>query len=771
MPSTALRLMAALIGLLAPVLGRAFVHFPMVELGHMSASGARQAVLEDVEFSALRQALISGETDFEFSDLPCPGVPGRLATAKLQVFHVLKDDATIVHMYPDGSSTTESFPRNQLFHLTGSLADVDGLSTVLLSVDRHHMTGIISTEQGIFNLEHDTSTSGLHEFLTPATPPNRVLLSESEVQIPTDGDQPDLVPSVRRAVSNATALEMTILIECDQGCTASWSQSYLESLIAGTSAIYYEQIGVVLKLGRLRFWHDTSPFTLRKWNDYTSNPSQPTSLNAQLVKLRDWYWANDSSSVADVRHLLTDHWLGGLAYLSTACGSYDFGVSGLNGNWLGTTTPSYRNWDALVLMHELGHNFGTGHTHNYNPPLDTCYTDSGGAASGADCVRGTIMSYCHVCGGTSNIDLKFKGLVKNTMRTYLGSACGAVPPTAVPTAAPTGPSFAPTTGAPTAPTIQPTPAPTLQPTTAPTGTPSVAPTVTPSVAPTTVPTGAPTAGSTTYTISGTINLQFNRRSAQENMPSLPNPWSGAGIHPTSARRNVNDPDLQTSLKRTIADIIGIAEQQVTLIVNRRSSSSVDYEATTDDAGVAGSAAGAMSSSSSSGSLATTLNTHLGTTSYSGSSVGSVSATTPSVSSSSNDDGSSGTDWVLIAAAAGGAAVLVAAIGAIYWFKCRTSTAVKPYPDANPPPQAALHNPFHQRCVWTDASAPPLPPGLHVVPNGGQSVVSVHQDVPFRVPPPPVGPAIVEHGPAPSRHELVHIAPTLSRMGQLGVPQC
>lgn len=52
-------------------------------------------------------------------------------------------------------------------------------------------------------------------------------------------------------------------------------------------------------------------------------------------------------------------------------------------------------WDMFVFMHELGHNFGTYHTHNYSPTIDTC-------GSGTCPVQlpqaksATLMSYCHV---------------------------------------------------------------------------------------------------------------------------------------------------------------------------------------------------------------------------------------------------------------------------------------------------------------------------------------------------------------------------------------
>ncbi len=68
-------------------------------------------------------------------------------------------------------------------------------------------------------------------------------------------------------------------------------------------------------------------------------------------------------------------------------------------------------------MHELGHNFGSWHTHDdqqYSPRVDTC--GIGSCSSQFPLAKSaTIMSYCHQCnGGLSNTAYTFGGKYKGT---------------------------------------------------------------------------------------------------------------------------------------------------------------------------------------------------------------------------------------------------------------------------------------------------------------------------------------------------------------------
>ncbi len=115
---------------------------------------------------------------------------------------------------------------------------------------------------------------------------------------------------------------------------------------------------------------------------------------------------------------------GGVAYVPALCdwyhsttGGFSYASAGAMDGDFDIDSPSVV-WDAVVVTHELGHNFGSGHTHCYSPPVDECYGSeeacysgttslpSGCPGSGQGC--GTLMSYCHrQGGGLSNVTLTY----------------------------------------------------------------------------------------------------------------------------------------------------------------------------------------------------------------------------------------------------------------------------------------------------------------------------------------------------------------------------
>lgn len=134
-------------------------------------------------------------------------------------------------------------------------------------------------------------------------------------------------------------------------------------------------------------------------------------------------WSAGWPATADLAHFLSGAPLGGgIAYINVLCNpAYGFGLSAdLSGI---ATAPG---WDRYVFAHELGHGFGSLHTHDYCPPLDRCQppTFPGCGPPDALCMRGTLMSYCGLCpGGPANIDYCFHPYTASIMRSRIEASC------------------------------------------------------------------------------------------------------------------------------------------------------------------------------------------------------------------------------------------------------------------------------------------------------------------------------------------------------------
>jgi Metallo-peptidase family M12 len=201
---------------------------------------------------------------------------------------------------------------------------------------------------------------------------------------------------------------------------------YVATLSTALNAIYTRDLNARIVTSYVRIWPDPP------------DPWDRSGLVDQLVQLRT-RWQTESPASRDMVQLLMGRSLGGgIAWVSGICSSYSYSVaSGLSGYF---PTPlvnnSSQNWDIMVSAHEIGHGLDMSHTHQLLPPVDGC------GNSPADCTvasagQGTIMSYCHLCGGgLTNIRLEFHPDNIAESLAFLGNApCNysgpAVPPIAV----------------------------------------------------------------------------------------------------------------------------------------------------------------------------------------------------------------------------------------------------------------------------------------------------------------------------------------------------
>lgn len=194
---------------------------------------------------------------------------------------------------------------------------------------------------------------------------------------------------------------------------------YALDLMAFTGVIGESELGMNVQVPYLQLW--TTSF-----DPYSGG-------NGRLDQLRNRWnefgatncGGGDCSSIGrSTVILLSSAPTGGVAYSPALCDSYHSLYNGYSYAYAGSIEGNFNIdaptavWDIVVTAHELGHNFGTGHTHCYSPPIDGCYASDPGCYAGvpsypAGCPGsaqgcGTIMSYCHLLsGGEANIALTY----------------------------------------------------------------------------------------------------------------------------------------------------------------------------------------------------------------------------------------------------------------------------------------------------------------------------------------------------------------------------
>ncbi len=191
----------------------------------------------------------------------------------------------------------------------------------------------------------------------------------------------------------------------DQFPSTPSAVSYTLDLVDAASATYQLDADIRLVVAGANVYSGADP-----WSEFNTET---------LLDELESAWVGGLSSQGDGAILLSGLFGGGLAYIDALCGAQAVGVCmGVLGQTPFPITQSPLNWDFTVFAHELGHLCGGPHTHDLCPPIDECATPGfeGPCQDGFECPQGTVMSYCHLCGGDGNIFPGFHPEIAKLMR-------------------------------------------------------------------------------------------------------------------------------------------------------------------------------------------------------------------------------------------------------------------------------------------------------------------------------------------------------------------
>jgi hypothetical protein len=400
--------------LLAPL--PAELAFPLVPAPAPGPLGAIELLPVTEELLDLRRA----GARLALTGAPLPGGPVTLDLERVPI-----RGGTRVHV--DGAPVLGPPDHGDLSIWKGRVRGVAD-SDVLLGFSAHGCHGWIHDGVTRWNLASSAGEGGDWEAFTSRLVPEEALLAagpETGPKCAVDtGGAAQAVPVAPLAGGGSLALTAGVLdcpvaIETDHQLYQVFGslpalQNYVTLLITAVSDRLEEQSGIALSYPYIGYY--TTP------NDPWQGQDNGLGCGDVLNEFRD-AWVGNVPGGAALGHMLSGAFLGcGVAWVGTTCDpNWNFSLSCcINGGVGFPVTQGSNTWDFYVMAHELGHNLGSVHTHDYCPPLDTCAGNCNGTTQCSN--QGTNLSYCHGCpGGMNNITTWFHPAVASVMRAHAES--------------------------------------------------------------------------------------------------------------------------------------------------------------------------------------------------------------------------------------------------------------------------------------------------------------------------------------------------------------
>jgi len=377
-----------------------------------------------------------------------PVAPGARQDVLITRHEIYAPGARILQVDAGG---TREVPRSRLVFFWGTHAN-DPESGIFISVDPVIGTfeSVAQSRAGQYQLRPLVAgNAGLHlvataeAFLAGSTMGKRPSWHcAEETLIPLPGlapagrdSQAGRAPRDPGAVTASGGFDLaTIAIDTDHQFMANkfnndttQATNYIASLFAAVNVMYERDVQVQLLEG------DTILRTSAAGDPYTVNPNGDAN-GPELNEFANYWSANYRRFNRTVAALLSgkqpsSNSASGVAWPGVLCST----SSGYSVNQV--FQIDYLFGDSQIFGHELGHNFGSEHTHCYNPPIDQCFNQEPGCYAGpTSCpaattingvsgVTGTMMSYCNFLGNCS-VALVFHPRVVAVLQSNVANALG-----------------------------------------------------------------------------------------------------------------------------------------------------------------------------------------------------------------------------------------------------------------------------------------------------------------------------------------------------------
>ncbi|MCZ7556725.1 MAG: M12 family metallo-peptidase [Bacteroidia bacterium] len=337
-------------------------------------------------------------------DFPIPD--GSKADLRLTEFRVFAPDA---EFWSRTSAGDVRRPTPMMSFYRGEVANEPG-SFVYMAIGKHDISGTIqrSGVEYSFTTMIDVPMPSDNERLLHIYQ-NTEEMSYYHCGVDDDAMIDEYLRNMPKQLSAGTmaldTLVAKIAVEADHEAyqhfkTVDATETYINTLMGHVTAIYERDVAITLQISYMRTWE-------------TPDPYSAASDDAALNTFTDYWGANMGhvdrtlAQLISRKRISADGVSQGLAWVNQLCSKtrgYAFTKLSANNSWISGHTG--------VWAHEIGHNFGSPHTHSclWNPPIDSCYTAEP-VRGQAPCFSssdihlilggGEMMSYCHMRFGGS----------------------------------------------------------------------------------------------------------------------------------------------------------------------------------------------------------------------------------------------------------------------------------------------------------------------------------------------------------------------------------
>lgn len=356
----------------------------------------------------------------QYINLTLPLDSKRSLILDLKEVQLLSDDFQLTN----GSGSKESFIKGVYYR---GIVNGEENSLAAISIFENLVMGVVSCEAGTFNIGPVNDNSNNTNYIIY----NEIdLLVNNEFKCQVDGLDMHLYKTdenqhnFKESGDAITArLPVKIYIEADyklyqdKGSDINAVGSFVSGFYNSVATIYQNEF-IPIQISSITVWNTPDPYRF---------------LTDSYNYLLKFGGTKKDNFNGDLAQLLSSRPLnlGGIAWIGMLCSNYNpqdssgrFSFCNIDPTYF--SYPTY-SWTVMVATHELGHNFGSMHTHacwwptrpNAITAIDSCYFAEGNCFSGTRPAIGTIMSYCHLQeanGGSIDPRLGFGSMPGDTIR-------------------------------------------------------------------------------------------------------------------------------------------------------------------------------------------------------------------------------------------------------------------------------------------------------------------------------------------------------------------